>query len=604
MTYDEFIVKKQEDRGSALTAKKGILDTQVQLEEERDFEYRFLFGEGTDEGLNDLFALFYAEAYYEIGRTTNKPSLKDNDDEDWTDRFELCVGTAGDDATGFYPPDAYGVGAKDFNLNSEWIRANGDGGETTGGLVGGAIGSAKSACGLAASENANGRGPFATEELANAHRDATKGTGAYGKRTANSEVYFDVGSWYVGQSGIDTPDYYTGAEKSTFEAALLSLKSELDTYKTQLNTLKAALQKIANGDNALMEEGKMTADMPTGDVSNIDTLLGQLTTHQLTLQDFYDYFHPITNTTSGTRAAFNAQLEACYAELSSISSLVANRAVAVLSTTTLGALDGSSGMRKWRLFWVQQLIGKPQSPIVSLDGIDASLAETAKALLTLDSALNTIFGDTTKYLSTPEMLSVYANPILDEEGNYVAPRAMAIWSGEPFTTKYKIFRKELPATPSNVAWEDVDCVIDWVVTVDPESGAIQLWYDDETAEPGKTYQYRVQAFDADGTVGDASPLSRMDSFNSSSIQSPCYDETKEYSIESVVGGMVTVSEKHSIEEGTYVALVGTAYDGNYLVAAVTETKVGLSGEPFSTGAGGKLYPAKGIVAIPEEEEED
>jgi len=138
MTFEEKVLKLLDNRSNALVSKKGTFQSETEAEAERDFNNEYLFGDGTDEGVVNILEAYYKEMNIGVGRTSSAPALQGGvgaSKTSYLSQFTNAVDLNGDSASGFYPPDAYGIGAQNINMSSIWFTTSGDNGQTTGGIV-------------------------------------------------------------------------------------------------------------------------------------------------------------------------------------------------------------------------------------------------------------------------------------------------------------------------------------------------------------------------------------------------------------------------------------------------------------------------------------
>lgn len=605
MTFLEKLENLRNSRTLALNSKKSLLDAQATAEEGRDFNYRYLFGYDGDIGINDLIALYYQEMYLGVGRGSTTPSLKDNLDITWKTRLELSITTAGDGS--IYPDsNSDGVADKQINTYSAWLLNNGDNGIETGGIV--ALCTAvKNTVGSDATQTANGRGPFGSNPAAIAHAEATKGSGLNGKRTENSDVY-SIGIppdelYYVGQNGTDYPHYFNTPERTNLLAQLLTVKSGIDSYITKIEGISNTITSIDNDENQLFADMQINdeshfATNILGDPSDISALTTTLDGYQDDIDTYYAYFSQFTpsdniSDQSGyNQTTFNTNLDNVTTLMNSITSSLQNRADDVLDKS--GSI--TQGLKKYRYFWIAENIRKPISPLLTLNGIESSLVDIEQWIDNANEALGILLNNADQYISTPVVYATCPDPLIDPKtGEIDTTRIKIIWSPIIFVPKYKIYRKDITGlSPNNDEWAETYFYL-WHIKLNEETNQIRAIYYDESFNTGKLYQYRIQAYDGN-SEGDASELDQIDdNFESKSLQSNCYDPINIYNITSITNGLI-IASGHNIEEGDYVAIIGTSVNGYYLVDYIDpDNNIQLASTSINSGNIGQVAKAYGII---------
>ena len=560
MTFEEKVQSILDKRTIALISKKGALQSEVDANGEKDFNNIYLFGDGTNEGVVNFFESYYRELNLAVGRTTSSPSLQGGigtSQSAYLARFITAVDLNGDDATGFYPPDAYNIGAQDLNYSSIWFTTNGDQGQTTGGIVG--LGSSLTS---------------ATTNLYNKRQEDLTGP--------TPPDYFPDGL-------PDNPDYYDNPYRSNLLTAFTNLISGLNNYKTYLGTTITLLTKVQDDQNELVNITNSKLDYPLSDISIMESLQLTIQDHIDDVTDEYNYFNSFSasNNISGqpgyNRTTFNTKLTSTLPSLTSgIGSTLTTRESQVKTALSYNSL--SSGIRKWLIFWITQNIEKPIAPYVTLNGITGALNNAEKSITSSDNALNILYGDPTRYITTPRTLATYFDPTLDVDGLIIENKITYLWLGTPIANKYKIYRRSIVDTTvlNNDAWTDLD-LLTWTITVNPETNNIDIEHIDDSVLSDTLYSYRAQIFDTD--EGPSSPLNRLDSFNSSSLQSRIYDEDG-YSVVSILDGEIDVGIEHGIVSGTFVYIKDSfGADGIYQVIDISDTKIYIENSVVSSNTG-------------------
>lgn len=612
MTFDEKVIKKLQDRSLALTQKVSIETNELNLEAERDFNYQYLFGDGVHIGINNLISLYYQELHSTVGRETSTPSLRLDILTSWANRLEQAITLAGDRSISspvsdaIYPdPANNGVAVQDLNVNSSWFNNNGDDGNQTGGIVGNIISLQANGVGVNATQTGNGRGPFSTQSEAEAHRDATRGSGLRGRRTENSEVYqYLIDSlWYVGQSGTDNPHYYNAPERTSLLNGLSGLISNLEdggTVQTLLDNIQTELEDIENGDNVLFSEAGANIDPDIEsqlltDINEIPTYKDVLDTTvgdsadpitSTTLWGYYNYFNQFTagnniSAQSGyNQTTFNNNLSSLYSFLSPLISVLQSRSSSI--PAKLGSR--TEGLKKWRFFWLKENIEKPVSPLVSLNGIEGAKTSNAKNINNANDSLEILFpNQQERWILVPQLFAAYYNPVRDKETfEPIIEINELIWSGQPHASKYVIYRKELEDVSE---FEDnwVDGIIDDWDIKNEETGFVLTTYQDIGTDPSKTYVYRVQTFDEENDPSN--PIT-------SSLQSRLYSIQTAADAQDIVDGVVTFSDIHDFSVGQFVYIQDT---GIYRIEFVSNTTITLEDISIQSVDSVTVFVAQSVV---------
>ena len=603
MTYQEKIEKLFGDRGIALSSLSSAYKEEINKIDELNFYYSYLFGTGGNNiGLINILELYYKEINTSVGRTTSRPALHNGfgtSEAAWKNAFNLAVTVRGDDAEGFYPPDGNNIGNKTFNENSDYLTTNLDNNETEGGIVSTLIsGSAvRLAIGSAADTSTGKSSP-------------DFGVGIIGQRTAdNTEVETNEGTTEdpiivttYGDGTTDNPDWYNTPYKTNFENALQNIINSLTSYKNYLDDIKGYLEYIQNGEHAQFEEASMASDMPTSDISAINTLQDNIQTHIDDLQEELDYFSSFTASdniggqTGYVRSEFDNKLNTTVPNiLTAIVSTLQTRATNVRTNIDYNNTSGS--FRKWIVFWIKQAIGKFNGPLITLDGIGDSVIPNAITSLTnANQALNIMFGPQYEnYLIKPEVFAAFFNPVLNEEtAQIITRRVGVVWLANIAANRYNIYRRKVNGLTSlfnNQEQWSGDFLIEEYAQTNDDQTMVRSDYMDEGGDlqNGGLFVYRVKSFD---TAESPNAWNRLDSVlgqNTSSQQSNVIGKT--FTIESFTGNVMTLTEE--VDDNFGVCYIENKYYG---VLKIKETKITLSEN--ITGNPTNLIEIKASVFVP------
>lgn len=506
-----------ESRLIALSQKKGAILTEEATQSEIDTIQKYLFGDGGYGGLIDLLALYAKELNDLRASTFSAPSLHSGPSKSsWVNQFKLAVRVQGDGAGGFFPPDSNGIGQEEINTSTAWLTNNG--------------------------YSEGSAGLYTLLSNLESARDAL-----WQKRI---EVYppGDPSEGLV----ID-PYYYSNPEKSNLLNAIQAVSSFLNTYGSDLESLKGSIDLIKGGSSPIFSYLNIMDDVtavPQAPIDEVDAL-----------ETFYSNAYPYFNTVvsnSASEATINAYLDPSSSDATR--SFVLKEAVVESYITTrtatlksrMGFTDLTTGIKKWIYFFIRLLIEKPSSPYGTLVGIGTSIDQAKKKLLSLWDMLGMLFGDPDQYVLAPQMIATYVMP---DENAPLGNKVEVVFQTIPCVPQTKIWRKQI--TPeevlSNDQWVESGS-IEVIKTVESENPVL-LYSDTSIPErEGQLFAYRVSLHDA-GTY-------RIDLENSGSNQSDLlgkeisFTKNSDYEIEILnhdfaVGGLFYISGS-----GTY-RILGT-----------------------------------------------
>ena len=517
-TYSAEYEKAREVRSNAVMAIRSVRTLKEDAETRRDDLLPILFGQGTDQGIISVIALYMEQARLTAGRKTSTPDFSSDYVTQFKSDLALCVKGSGDGDDGLYPPEIIKgqpseKAQKDFNKNSKWLNSYS--------LESVAAASSKgikqfcqdvlTAVGISALTNANHRGPYPSQADAESQAQIDHGSGYLALRTENSEVYLEASSsfsssgelaaetWYIGKNGIDTPDNYIF--KANLISVLDNLLTSMNSYKTNLeNTLAALANK-----GAILEEFKV--ELPT-DESRLNSALTKIIGDIELITSYKTYFNAISTGTSSNRAAINAKLEDLKTDCNAL--ITYYETASSQSTLELG--DVNSGIRKGLIYWTEELVKKPDGAYTTLEGIPQLLSDAESQLQNADTRLNAFSSDVNSWLSVPEVMGVFNQAVLNIDKSIKRWETHIMWKSVLPANKYKILRKVVTSFSgiNNDAWDIQDPTV--IVELN-EAGFLLTEY--IITPPTQHTLFRVFACDEDGS----SFIRRADSFNSYSEQS-------------------------------------------------------------------------------------
>ena len=517
-TYSTEYEKAREVRSNAIMAIRSVRTLKEEAETRRDDLLPILFGQGTDQGIMSIIALYMEQARLTAGRKTSTPDFSSDYATQFKSDLALCVTGSGDGDDGLYPPEIIEgqpseKAQKDFNKNSKWLNSYS--------LESVAAASSKgikqfcqdvlTAVGTSALANADHRGPYPSQADAESQAQIDRGSGYLALRTENSEVYLEASSsssssgelaaetWYIGKNGIDTPDNYTF--KADLISVIDSLLTSMNSYKTNLeNTLAALVNK-----GAILEEFKV--ELPT-DESRLNSALTKIIGDIELVTSYKTYFNAISTGTSSNRAAINAKLEDLKTDCNAL--ITYYETASSQSTLELG--DVNSGIRKNLIYWTEELVKKPDGAYTILEGVPQLLSDAESQLSNADTRLNAFSSDVNSWLSVPSILGVFNQAVLNIDKSIKRWETHITWRNVLPANKYKILKKVVTSFSdiNNDAWDIQDPTV--IIELN-EAGF--LLTEHTITPPTQHTLFRVFACDEDGS----SFIKRADSFNSYSEQS-------------------------------------------------------------------------------------
>lgn len=326
----------------------------------------------------------------------------------------------------------------------------------------------------------------------------------------------------------------------------------------------------------------MSSDMPTGDISAMNTLQSNVQQHINDLQAELDYFSSFTasDDISGqigyVRADFDTKLNTTVPNiLSGIVTTLQDRAVVVRTVTNYNNSNGN--FRKWIKFWIKQSIGKYDGPLISLSGIEKDVIPSAQnSLANANEALQILFGvEYDKYLIKPEAFAAFLNPDLNEEtGEIERNKVGVIWLANIAANRYNIYRREITEETTilnnSVQWSSADLIEEFAELNEKETMVLSKYEDNsEEIQEGGLFVYRIKSFDTNENPKAWNRLDSVLSQNTSSQQSNVIGKT--FTIESISNNIITLTEEVSDNFG--VCFIENKYYG---VLKIKKEKITLS----------------------------
>jgi hypothetical protein len=331
-----------------------------------------------------------------------------------------------------------------------------------------------------------------------------RGSGLLGLRTENSEVYStSTTQWWIGQSGIDTPDNFT--TKAVLISGLTNIRNGLNGMVSLFKTTLAMLQSEGR---AILDEFKV--ELPVGDISSLDQAVSQFQNFSSEIQGCIDYFNQYSDPSpSEDRSTINARLESTKTYVKNIIGEVNNRCEGI--PALMG--NASSGLNKQLTHWVSEVVKKPDGPYAMILGSRDMLAMAEANIQKKDENLNFFEQDYDRWMEPTLIQSIYDRVALELDQTIKQVETDIMWNLIQSANKYKVLSKpfsELPFPLSNAEWDEPGV---WVANK-LESGFLNNTL--TIAPPTESTMFRIISFDTDeGYAGD---FQRLDSFNTKSKQ--------------------------------------------------------------------------------------
>jgi hypothetical protein len=517
VTFNTEYYKALGERGLALVSKRFAIQMGIDANVRREDLEKILFGDGVNYGIVSVLSLYYAQIWQGQGRKTSKPVLHDPAlaKSQYQADFSLSVTVAGDGEGGLYPPQADNpsAGQDEVDLNSIWLTTHGLDTDPTGTGINQLIQTLLNTIGVVALANGDGRGPYATQALAQDQAMKDRGSGLLGLRTENSEVYSTgtvILQWWIGQNGIDTPDNFT--MKDVLLSGLTNLKNGLNGM---VNLFQTTLAMLQGEGRIILDEFKV--ELPVGDISALTQAISQFKKFSSEIQRHINYLDQFSDpSSSDNRSAINVRLESVKTYAQNIINVVNNRCGGI--PALMG--NASSGLNKYLNYWVAEVVKKPDGPYAMILGAKNMLSMAETNIQKKNDNLNFFEQKRERWIEPTLIRSVYDRVILKLDQTIERIETDIMWNLIQSANKYKVLSKpfsEISTPLSNVEWNESSGT--WI-TNKLESGFLNNM---KTILPPKvTTMFRVVSFDT--KEGDAGDFQRTDAFNTKSKQTDIISE--------------------------------------------------------------------------------
>lgn len=618
MTYEEKLQKIKLNRSIALNTEIYSLNAQAVALDENNFNDKYLWGDGTYKGVQDIILEYYNELNLEVGRDFSYPTLGNYTQTYWNNTiFINALSTSGDGSHGFYPNGATSTLMQTSN-NNYYIYTNGDDGFSTGGIVG-YINSIISAIGTVAANADNGTDGMTYATVLDATNAANAwilannrlGSGLLGKRTENIEISTTGAppsvSFSVGTGGADTPSYYSDPEKTTLLNSISSLITASSNLLSTLNNLYTDINDIKVGSNPLFNDPNMAADVNddrtsiTNLITAINTAIG--TNADIVTDNTYWGYYNWFSSAVGNEANFNTYLGDLNTLNTSYNSTITTRAGNIHSIIGNGSIDYNSGLRKWRTFWIITIIGKPIASLITYNALQIAIDNAVNSLDNANSVLDVLLGTANldQWIPTPVLYATYYNPVRTKTGIITQQRVGMVYDGQAHATKYNIYRRLTSNTPlDNTNWGD--SVYSVYNAIDTNTGNISNLFEDTNIILNNSYVYRIQTVDETNDP----------SYSTTSLQSKVYDDSQTFTFTAitnsiqetvVVGGITYKVSKlnignHKFRSASYcvIKVNNTVYNDFYYIVEIDEVSISIYPQ-LPVGVAGNIYYTNSIVSI-------
>jgi hypothetical protein len=519
ISIQEKIDSLVEERALSLSGKITIEQNKVIAEEERDFIYQYLTRSAVnpDEyAILDILALMAKEINFIDNRSFSSPNLVLSQNAYSTSLMNKMIDDlSSPNGDGFYAS----ISDQEFNESSRWLSNN---------------------------------GMSSTSDYDNSSIGIPAGL-----------VVAKVVEIRAAREDKDTEGHYTHRDSydSTLEILITDLIDALNNLAS-FYTDKLESIYISSSSNPFLTNPDSYLDLPVG-----------LEGYGITISGFEADLQSFLNTLQGTynRTTFDGLLgfegspSSIETKLEEIKTSLLER-VSFLMESFNG--DLTTGIRKQYYFWIQLMLGKPQSTLVSVQGLSIALSNTITSLAKKKKQLEILFeSDYEKFLPTPSISAVFR----DEEN-----RIIILVNSLPCFSRIIIYRKEILST-SDLSNDAYGAEYE-VSSIDlPE---VTLSFQDESSiEVNKLYSYRVKIQD----------MSSIDIYDSGSDQSLAY-ETASYSYTKDLTGFVLTLGEHELSSGQYIYI---PTEGIFLVISRTSSSITVNREVTANGI---LHRANGIFA--------
>jgi hypothetical protein len=528
-TFNAEYQKALGERGLALVSKRFAIQMGIEANARREDLEKVLFGDGINYGVVSVLSLYYGQIYQGQGKKTSKPSLHNFAlaKSQYQENFALSVAPTGDGAGGLHPPQAdnLAAGQDDVDVNSIWLTTHGLDTDPTGAGISQLIQMLLNTIGVAASANGDGRGPYTTQDLAQAQAALDKGSGLLGLRTENSEVY-STGSttsqWWIGRNGIDASDNFT--TKAVLISDLANIKNGLNGMVSLFQTTLAMLQGEGR---AILDEFKV--ELPVEDISASAQAISQFQSFSSEIQGHINYFNQRSDPSpSGERSTINARLESVKTCVQNIVNAVNNRCAGI--PALMGS--ASSGLNKHLTHWIAEIVKNPDGPYAMILGSQDMLAKAEANIQKKNESLNFFEQNYDRWMEPTVIQAIYDRAVMNLDQSINRLETDIMWNLIQSANKYKVLSKsfsEMSLPLSNDMWDESSGV--WIANK-RESGFLNNVL--TITPPTETTVFRGVSFDTD--EGDAGDFQRTDAFNTKSKQTDIISEGLPFTQEAAAEG--------------------------------------------------------------------
>ena len=509
-TFNAEYYKALGERGLALSNIRSAIRMKKDADIRKEDLELILFGDGVNYGVVSILSIMYTQVWYTTGKVANAPVLHDFEQakNQYRENFALSVTPAGDGIRGLHPPqvDNPDAGQDNVDPNSIWLTDHGLETSMYGTGIIQLLENLADVVGVVASANGDGRGPYLTEEDAQVQMLVDGGYGILGLRTENSEIFLSgVDQWTIGQNGIDTPDNFT--KKSSLISALKTIQ---DRFNSLLGVLQQEVDLLEGTNGDILKEFRV--DLP--DDPGLNDFINQVNEFIVKVQDYIDYFNqfddpsPVIN-----RADINSKLSEVLVYSQTIATAMNNRTNSIVSGM-LG--NASEGTRKHLVFWITEVVTKPDGPYAMLLAASDLLTMAQTNLSNRNSRLNFFTSNHDEWIETPLIQSIYDQAIMNVDKETINRwESNVLWNLVMSANKYMVLYKKLSEMLlplNNDLWDESLGI--WITDILPTTFLRNIL---TMSPPQETVIFRLVAFDtAQGESGD---LDRADTFDTKSPQS-------------------------------------------------------------------------------------
>lgn len=342
------------------------------------------------------------------------------------------------------------------------------------------------------------------EALEAAIEHSSFGSGIKGKRTRGLTIEEEVAigggvtkyRFVMDTSNSEFPNFWgddTEFSKTTFMSNLSSILGSLSRYIIVLENIYNAMINIKKSDGD-SNRNKSFPDFSTqdGDIfddeSGSESLLNYVR-NNLNQANIANSF--LETATGSEGAAFNNIVSTLDQNLTNIK----NKMIERVETNYFE--NAMIWLKKWRLFWIKERMFKYSGSLISLVNLKKALDISTRELEAKESTLDIISFNTDEWITPPEIVATYYNPIIMEtkidEDNYLfdeTRRVSLVIFGEEHVEYYNVFRKTLEEV------EDLDfSEEDWVDGELSKKSFEKIYDDMFNMEEDTIFVYRIQAVD-------------------------------------------------------------------------------------------------------------